>query len=303
MTDLIYHYTSSQGLLGIINDGINGKMHCSHPLFLNDSKEYFLLLELTKKYLDNFISQEKEPYVSNTLKQCIDMSHSVMTKYLLSDDALIPFFSSFSKEGDLLSQWRGYCPDGGYSLGFEQSLILNDSSKEENWKIDDVEYIDPQQPDIDFTSLLSFFFEQMEKLREEIINIYPQTLKFNLLFESQFSPEAQKRVIEIKSFLSFCIFIPFIAETSKYKDINFKEEKEVRIYILSNENIQYKTIKNSIKPYKILNISLKESLKEIIIGPSKTSELDEIGLKHFLKSIDLSNVEIKHSKIPYRTST
>ena len=31
------------------------------------------------------------------------------------------YICSFSENGDLLSQWRGYCPDGeGYAIGFKQ---------------------------------------------------------------------------------------------------------------------------------------------------------------------------------------
>jgi hypothetical protein len=36
---------------------------------------------------------------------------------------------SFSEKGDLLSQWRGYCPQGvGYSIGFD-SAKLNELAK------------------------------------------------------------------------------------------------------------------------------------------------------------------------------
>jgi hypothetical protein len=33
------------------------------------------------------------------------------------------YVACFSTKGDLLSQWRAYCPNGGYSLGFDGSTL------------------------------------------------------------------------------------------------------------------------------------------------------------------------------------
>lgn len=79
----VYHYTSFKNLFTILE---NDSFWASRSRFSNDATEDILIGdELLKKmqyYGDNYIL-------------------------------------CFSREGDLLSQWRGYCPNGGASIEFE----------------------------------------------------------------------------------------------------------------------------------------------------------------------------------------
>jgi hypothetical protein len=43
------------------------------------------------------------------------------------------YVASFTEEGDLLSQWRGYCPKGGFSVGFASNLLSDVANKHDSF--------------------------------------------------------------------------------------------------------------------------------------------------------------------------
>jgi hypothetical protein len=122
---ILYHYTSLEGLLGIL--GINSSqpqsIWATNILYLNDASELNYALELLKEQICNF---QKGPV--NVLAPGGMFFQKLME--LIEGENFIPtgplgyYVCSFSQEEDLLSQWRGYCPKGiGVSLGFKFSKL------------------------------------------------------------------------------------------------------------------------------------------------------------------------------------
>lgn len=112
-TRTLFHYTSLQGLLGIVN---SGALWVSEARHMNDVAE---LTHFARLVTDNVAQRlsadvevaEIENQLQNWLKQRVQDGHLI-------------FAGSFTENGDLLSQWRGYCPPGqGVSLGFHPSRI------------------------------------------------------------------------------------------------------------------------------------------------------------------------------------
>lgn len=109
---VLYHYTSAAGLKGIVE---SASIWASEYRFLNDSTEFtYGLTEFKKLYrrsakqiegADKVLGALIEAYV-----EAIDIGYSV-------------FIASFSLEGDLLSQWRGYNGGKGFSVGFDGGWI------------------------------------------------------------------------------------------------------------------------------------------------------------------------------------
>lgn len=102
MPDHIYHYTSNDVLMKIL-DGQSLRMSTSHHL--NDTLEGEQFFTLLEKH-DSHPDQEKIETVRQTL-------------------APYEFFvTCFSSERDLLSQWRGYAGNGtGVAIGFRTQAI------------------------------------------------------------------------------------------------------------------------------------------------------------------------------------
>ncbi len=117
----IYHYTSQNGLLGILQ---NKTLWASKIQFLNDSAEFQYTLDLVESRLKEF---EKNPELEGFpyfREQVVGWLRGTMKFPNI-------FVTSFSERGDLLSQWRAYCPDGtGVSIGFTYDQLLPAIKKE-----------------------------------------------------------------------------------------------------------------------------------------------------------------------------
>src|SRR5258708_27070447 len=118
----IFHYTSQKGFLGILQDKA---LWASKIQFLNDSAEFQYTFDLVESRLKE---QERNP----KLKEFSHFRKNVIG--WLNGSMKYPniFVASFSERGDLLSQWRAYCPDGtGFSIGFTYDQLLPAIKKEE----------------------------------------------------------------------------------------------------------------------------------------------------------------------------
>lgn len=111
---LLYHYTSQSGMLGIVKDK---SIWATDIKYLNDAAELQNAIELVRKEFRK--RRELESQESAIIDQFSNHFESGLNSFL------IYCVFSLSQEGDLLSQWRSYCPEsGGYSLGFDPSLLI-----------------------------------------------------------------------------------------------------------------------------------------------------------------------------------
>jgi hypothetical protein len=106
---LLYHYTSVTGFEGIVT---SKSIWASAAQFLNDTKEYKLAMDIARRHIAAL--QERE-VLNRDRAKLLGYLHDQCERM---EDLEVCIFS-LSVEGDLLSQWRGYCPpNGGYSIGF-----------------------------------------------------------------------------------------------------------------------------------------------------------------------------------------
>jgi Protein of unknown function (DUF2971) len=112
--NLLYHYTSQIGLIGMLK---SGSMWATSIRYLNDSQEYKYAIDVATKV----IHSEKESFRDAQERQLFENLLSEI-EFAGSDNDV--FVISFSEEGDLLSQWRAYChPSGGFSIGFDRKKL------------------------------------------------------------------------------------------------------------------------------------------------------------------------------------
>jgi len=104
---IYYHYTSIQGIEGIIRDG---SIRATHFSFLNDTQEFIHIFNS----LTDHVTQRYEA-VDEALLHEISLSY---VNTISIDDFFVASFSSLSQ--DNLSQWRGY---GSFALGFSESRL------------------------------------------------------------------------------------------------------------------------------------------------------------------------------------
>ena len=127
--NLVYHYCSTEVFSKIL---CGKKLRISDIRRSNDSKEIKFLFEKfveeKKKY-----GEKAEPAIKG---------FEFMLDEALKRETI--FALSFSSKRDLLSQWRGYAPDGGVAIGFDRNKLKSWAEKiislGETAKLGDVEY-------------------------------------------------------------------------------------------------------------------------------------------------------------------
>jgi Protein of unknown function (DUF2971) len=110
---LLYHYTTSIGLKGILKDRA---FWCSHTSTLNDPFEIKYGQKLIAEVLKESIDQENREDLHVFLEHMLDMVKAFDIKIYHT------FVACFCKSDNLLSQWKGYSSKGdGYCIGIEFS--------------------------------------------------------------------------------------------------------------------------------------------------------------------------------------
>jgi hypothetical protein len=99
VTQSLYHYTSSRGLIGILEQK---KIWATHINYLNDKKEFIDAVDKFRRQTEKY--------------------GPVLEILQIFREAI--YVTSFSEERDQLSQWRGYCAIGpGFSIGFNRAKL------------------------------------------------------------------------------------------------------------------------------------------------------------------------------------
>ena len=328
--EIIYHYTSSEGLIGILR---NQHIRMTNVKFLNDSKELVHGVDLAKQHLKEAIEELKETNENiNTIANSLSplskglfslgalnkhppQTPAFPSKYRFTDIAFgqlinwvdtlsktAPFYTaSFCKKGNILRQWMAYCPEGGYAIGFNFSKLKNNCLNETNIDIRAVDYYGKKK-------LLKKRYEQIKKialgyssLLDSLLIKYPDTKE---LFDStEYKNGSDKLSEKIKS-QAFLIARASLAQKEKH----FIDEEEIRLTLsniakmdILNENssaIDFFPKNNLLVPY-IPYTFPKDIIEKIYVGPMQNQELACNSLKK-LKFKEDYTFKIERSKIPIR---
>lgn len=104
----LYHYTSYGGFLGIVK---SKSIWASNIHFQNDDEEFLHAIKIAGTVIDTISPNISDPIESNFLAK-LKVALDQITQVHI-------YVASFSEDGDLLSQWRAYCPRGaGISISF-----------------------------------------------------------------------------------------------------------------------------------------------------------------------------------------
>ena len=291
--DILYHYTSQNGLLGIINEN---SIRATDILYLNDSTEYTYAFNLMHEKINELIKELPESIsttngllepeivrIKRNMLETIQNNLNILYE-LKALEAYDIFVFSLSEKADQLGQWRGYCPDGnGFCIGFNTTSLL---------KIMNVNGFE----------LIECIYEKTDQI-ETITAILNTTLKE---LESIFNTEDKVVLNATKSSLERDAILELIETAPKFKDCSFREEKEWRFFIrigANDKNIQYRAAKSMITPYLSIPTSkekIRLPIERLIVGPTPHKDLSVSSAKSLLINNDLKDCEIVPSKIPYR---
>lgn len=272
------HYTSQTGLMGIIS---NETLWATNINFLNDEHEFQHALNLIRDIIptSNITPDMKDHSIYVKYRKQIEKALKTLGEY--TSESI--FTLSFSKETDLLSQWRGYCSDNkGYCLVFDVNGV-HEKVKElykDSYLVDCV--YDKEKKESQIRKLLNSYWTQ---------------------YNTKMDDDAKKNVINdlVKEIMLLA---------SYFKHPSFSEEKEKRIVInldsTENNNLKFREGIFSLIPYIELKAS-KEYLKRICIGPTFNKKLSKKSVEMFLEKTYgyppelLGNIKVAYSETPYRS--
>jgi hypothetical protein len=286
--DILYHYTSLNTLISIIE---TQSLYATNVNFLNDSKESKHGVEIVLKAIENLEKNENSDILEK-MKKNIDLLYKSEK-----------FVTCFSKNGDLLSQWRAYGNNGkGISLGFEFSGLEDSFDK----------YLTGSHIEYDEETQLG----SIEEYIKLIIEFYKKAQDKYDWKDQDFNSQVAKFIVAF-----FNDVIHFFKHSSFIDEREYRLQLEVDNIMYSQDDIDisFRATENLIIPYTIIknkyisNMETKEPgetesitpvrglpITKIIIGPSLDYKTVKIGLEQFLNKKGYHNVEISKSNVPYR---
>lgn len=290
--NVLYHYTSLQGFIGLMQ---NKSIWCSHCEFLNDSSEFIHALRFASETTSRIFMEDD--YL-NAFSWLISE-----TVHKLKLDSRQIFVTSFSEKADLLSQWRGYCPQGaGIAIGFDKGL-LNEYATNHGIRLEKCLYETSTQ-----SKLINSLIDECLSNFPSILNVSRHDYdKMNIQDRCRYELDSHLFIQQPKNraevqylFDNLVENINFTAPLMKHQ--GFHEEAEWR-FIASNPtmDVNYRTSKSHLVPYLILPViqEFPEIVKEIYIGPNPRPNKCEESIEFLLKTGNFKNIEIHRSKIPF----
>jgi Protein of unknown function (DUF2971) len=270
--EILYHYTSQEGLLGILS---TKTIWATDLYYLNDVTEFKHAMGLVNEELKDFGRKFDIP--SSTIAKTL--------RWLAGEsDQRHVYVSSLSEDGNQLSQWKLYGSNyRGFSLGFDFSELEHNQKEG------------------------MYFIQQCFYDREEykqIIRDYLGSVLSQLRLRKN-APDIQATVRYFaRNFRNFVL-----QNASCQKDCSFSPEREWRLvrhfHPFDAEGVEFRPSAFSLIPYERIKLPEKGkgiSVRRIYIGPALHQELARRSLELLLSKyeIDLKPEDIVPSDIPIR---
>jgi hypothetical protein len=279
---LLYHYTTTEGLLGIVE---SGRIFASHILYQNDRSE---LVSAVKIFEEEFKSSKM-----GGLERNLKYVMGCLIPSMVADASIFAYFVvSFCEDGNLLSQWRAYGGSGsGYSLGFDTRVLgTAPLGIDLGLRARKVVYKDAEKH-----SRLRNRLEILSSIIGEHSDLLARTWEEDTPTALSFWKQA---LITLQPSLALM------------KDAAFNEEREwrlVRMALVSQRKngIKVRPISGRLTPYVRVPWSVQRNgeatgLEVVICGPSDEPKLKVEATQIFLASHGWANVKVTESGTPLR---
>lgn len=262
--DILYHYTTQQGLISIVT---RAELWATKIQYMNDSTEFRLAKILATDRINKRLQEEKNPETREKLLKLDEASGS---------PNLNVFVACFCEEGDLLSQWRGYSGNHGFSIGVEGKRLAQNTNSE------------------------GFTFARC---------IYDQDL------QSQIIDEGITAALEKTDPYYWFSFNNFLSKVGAlFKNALFHEEREWRLVSgmtsVMHEKVGFRPGRSTINPYLAVPLGLKAEsvINHIIVGPCPHMELSENSVSMLLLKQEIQKKKVgiglsadtRRSDVPFR---
>lgn len=290
MKELLYHYTTGTGLLGMLKDFTqeepNIKLWASHYMYMNDPEEYKLGEKICVDIIDKVESDLGVPEAYR-MRKCAENPtyRNVIDRFERTSvgQSMCPYLISLSRACDTLHMWNMYASNGnGLALGFNRRKLL-----EAGIPLKDCMYYDEKAEDV------------IQKIEQEIKELYQELDKDRPLKDAIQDHNKDTKSLFFRwhyIFKLICVFFGIRIKTKAYE-----LEEESRITPRPNSKILFRERNGIIIPYMEYHIPFN-CVEKIIVGPTAdfTRVRESILILLNYKGIEWDGTKIEKSKVPFR---
>lgn len=153
-TPELFHYTSADGFAGILHDC---SIWMTNAAYLNDEQELTYPVRLARAIVQSFSDHDPDARrreFLGAINRSLD-SHILYKSW---------FITSFTLEGNSVSQWRAYCQNGGYSVGMNGQRLVNSLPDRSSYLYGPIVY-DPGEQAKRVAAVLRRYFDVWSEFR------------------------------------------------------------------------------------------------------------------------------------------
>lgn len=277
LPDVVYHYTTAAGLLGICT---SKKIWATDIRYLNDSEEFQYTLDLAAAHLaslDDKITGEQEKLLISEWKETLEVALRVRV-----------YVASFSENGDQLSQWRAYGRGSGYAIGFTPLVLMNallQHSHPSSW----LRCVYDRAQQLENLQYATTYL--LEKFAAGPIPEPPDDVTYRMGFEIDF-------------------FGHLLVLAGCFKHPAFEEEAEWRL-IVRQETLagavvgrRFRQSSRTLAPYLDVPLGLQDSgglrVDQVVVGPNPHMDNAVSAVSGLLEQEGITHDGVTPSVIPYR---
>jgi hypothetical protein len=281
LTETLFHYTDAAGVVGILR---SGKLWATDSRFLNDAQESDYGLD----YLASAVLAAPNPpkEVSHWAHKPGGSEHFARylesVAYEFKSGEFGVYVACFCESGDLLSQWRAYGRDHGYSIEIDLDTLKRSVTRLRTY------------PPATRLTKVRYGRAAAEDVATEAIEVVSQ---FN---GNHPGVKAHYAALHLNSMLA------------SIKNPNFEEEKEWRLVAAfeifdesphavlhsDREPTLFRATPIAIVPYIELSLP-HEAIQSIRIGPGNFGDVREAGVRRLLRTLG-SDATVLRSDVPLR---
>lgn len=283
---ILYHYTGYPALTSIVE---RQELWASNIHFLNDEMEFKHGFEYLSDSLDIYLSQRSvDP--NEVLRHFNDCVENL--------DRLRIHIISFSEVDDMLSQWRGYTPSGGVSLGFGSDHLNAICQKMAKTKVN-ADMNEPREP--------SFQLMPCIYTHEDKSNVCNQLIEGSFYTKGPLPEGENLRASTWKFVSSFSVY------ASLFKHEGFSEEREWRLVSgpidSRHEKVGFYAAPGFLRPHFKFGLKLDDDskatknigLQNITVSPTVRTELMTNAISDLFARYNVKWGQLAGSSIPYRS--
>jgi hypothetical protein len=287
---LLYHYTSTEGLLGILS---TGTLWATQIRFLNDSAEFTFARDLLVQEARHRSLRLKHPYVKKIIEREIRrVEHGHVPAYVVS----------FSERGNTLNQWRAYAPRDRVSIGFQRSALR----KVNDFDLRRCLYL---AQDIQTTAQRRFFDQVFKDQVQGWIDFASSIIRADLRTKRPSATHNQEHGIEVSQALiwaALCIKHRGFAEECEWRLIDNRDIGKVLAAggdVL--DAIRFRRGAYGVTPYLVATLPQRWKnaplgIAEVIVGPTPNPEATITSIQDLLWATRRSRAAVTSCSIPYR---